>query len=471
MKKSFNYILAIIFLCISLNANLYGSIKLSAIFNDNMVLQQTSECAIWGKASKNTKVRITTSWNKKRYCTTSSADGSWKVKVSTPIAGGPYQISITDGTMLTLKNILIGEVWVCSGQSNMEMPMKGLVNQPVYNSHEAIAFSKNLHIRLFTVKKNTSLELLESLDGKWNLCEPQNVADFSAVAYNFGLTLNKLLNVPIGLINISWGGTRIEPWIGEMGFKNLDFVKVPAKSPIANLSAQTPTVIYNAMVNPMVGYQIKGAIWYQGESNTKSPSEYEKLLPALIQNWRVNWGIGNFPFYYVQIAPYDYKRPNENSAFFREIQLKLANTLPNIGMVSILDIGNKGAIHPPIKDVVGERLAFLALDKTYCIKGIQGEGPVFETMTIVGSDAKLNFNNARMGLTSFGKGLRNFEIAGADKIFYPADAFITSEGVKVFSSRVTSPVAVRYAFKDFVVGDLFGLNGLPVSSFRTDDWH
>ncbi|WP_304066978.1 sialate O-acetylesterase [Pedobacter glucosidilyticus] len=470
MKRHFKHIIAIIFLCIITHAEIFAEIKLSAIFNDNMVLQQMSKCAIWGKASKNTKVNITTSWNQKKYSTISAADGSWKVKVSTPVAGGPYQINISDGRTLTLKNILIGEVWVCSGQSNMQMPLKGFSNQPINGALETIAFSENPQIRLFTVEKNSSLEQLDNFNGTWNLCEPQNVAEFSAVAYNFGLTLNKVLHIPIGLINISWGGTRIEPWIGEIGIKNLDFVKVPNKRPVTNLSAQTPTVIFNAMVNPMVGYQIKGVIWYQGESNTKSPSEYQKLLPVLIKDWRNAWDIGDFPFYYVQIAPYDYKRPNENSAFFREVQLKVSTTLPNIGMVSILDIGDKGVIHPPNKKQVGERLAFLALNKSYNLKGIAAESPVYKSMKFVESDIILTFDHAPLGLTSFGKGLRNFEIAGEDQTFYPANASITSEGIKVSSSLVASPLAVRYAFKDFVIGDLFGLNGLPVSSFRTDDW-
>jgi sialate O-acetylesterase len=450
--------------------SLFADVKLPAIFADNMVLQQQSECAIWGMASKNVKLRVKTSWNKKSYTTTTSTDGSWKIKVSTPKAGGPFQITISDGKAITLKNILIGEVWVCSGQSNMEMPMKGYNNQVILGTSEAITFSENPQIHLFTVKRNTSLEPLTDFDAKWSLCEPENVMNFSATAYYFGLMLNKKLQVPIGLINSSWGGTFIEPWMSEMGVKNFDWVKLPEKKPVKNLSQQIPTVLFNAMINPMVGYNIKGVIWYQGESNIKQPSEYEKLLPGLIQNWRNLWGIGDFPFYYIQIAPYNYKQEGINSAYLREAQLNASTVLPNVAMASIMDIGEERIIHPSHKETGSQRLALLALQKTYNIKGIQSGSPFLKEMKITDGTAKLTFDNAPVGLTSYGKKLMNFEIAGADKKFYPGDAKITNEGVTVSSLLVKEPVAVRYAFKDFVEGDLFGLNGNPVSSFRTDNW-
>jgi sialate O-acetylesterase len=348
--------------------------------------------------------------------------------------------------------------------------MKGFRNQGILGASEAIAFSENPQIRLFTVKRNTSLEPLTDFDAKWSLCEPENVMNFSATAYYFGLMLNKKLQVPIGLIHSSWGGTRIEPWISEMGVKNFDWVKLPEKKPVENLSPQTPTVLFNAMINPMVGYNIKGVIWYQGESNVSEPSEYEKLLPGLIQNWRNLWGLGDFPFYYMQIAPYNYNTGEVGSAYLREAQLKASTALPNIDMASTMDIGEEYNIHPSHKETGSQRLAFLALQKTYGIKGIQSGSPVLKEMKIADGSAKLTFDNAPVGLTSYSKKMVNFEIAGADKKFYPAEAEITTEGVTVSSPLVKLPVAVRYAFKDFVIGDLFGLNGYPVSSFRTDNW-
>lgn len=470
MKRILNSVLAVL-LVMAFSANhVFAEIKLPAIFCDNMVMQQQTDAAIWGKANKNSNVKVTTSWNNKTYNTRTSDDGIWKVKVTTPKAGGPFEITMSDGKALKLKNVLIGEVWVCSGQSNMEMPMKGYKNQPIVGSSEAIALSTNSNIRLFTVKRATSTEPLDDIVGDWKLSEPGNVADFSATAYYFGLMLNKALNVPIGLINTSWGGTRIEPWISEMGCKKFDWVKLPEKKPVENLSPQTPTVLFNAMINPIVGYGMRGAIWYQGESNRNEPQFYQKLMPGLIENWRSLWGIGEFPFYYVQIAPFDYGMSGLNSAFLREAQLKASTAIQNVGMANTMDIGEKDCIHPSNKEIGSKRLALLALSQTYGMKGISGLSPVLKEMKSAEGVVKLIFDNAPMGLTSYGKELNCFEVAGANKRFYPANAFITGTGVTLMSPSVAEPVAVRYAFKDFIVGDLFGSDGLPVSSFRTDEW-
>ena len=447
-----------------------ADIKLPAVFCDNMVMQQQTEAAIWGKAGKNSTVKVTTSWNNKSYSAKASAEGNWKLKVTTPQAGGPYEITISDGKPMKLKNVLIGEVWVCSGQSNMEMPTKGFGNQPVTGSSDAIALSSNPNIRLFTVKRASNLEAQDDFTGDWKLCEPEAVGNFSATAYFFGRMVQQALKVPVGLICTSWSGTRIEPWMSESGFKNFDWVKLPEKKPVENLSVQTPTVLFNAMVNPMVGYGIRGAIWYQGESNRKEPQEYQKLLPGLIENWRSVWGIGDFPFYYVQIAPFDNKTNGLSSAYLREAQLKASTALPNIGMACIMDAGEKECIHPANKEAAGKRLALLALAQAYGIKGIACQSPVLKEMKIADGVAKLTFDRAPLGLTSYGKDLKCFEVAGADKQFYPAEASISGSNITVKSTSVAEPVAVRYAFKDFIVGDLFSTEGLPVSSFRTDEW-
>lgn len=453
-----------------LSSNLFAEIKLPAIFGDNMVLQQNTQAAIWGKASKNSSVRVTTSWNNKNYYTKSSNDGSWNLKVATPKAGGPYEITISDGAALKLKNVLIGEVWVCSGQSNMEMQMKGRgMNQPVLGSADAIALSSNPNIRLFTVRREANIEPLDDFTGDWKTCGPESVSEFSATAYYFGLMLQRVLNVPVGLINSSWGATHIQSWISKTGCKKFDFIKLQDKMFNGDQAQQTPTVLFNAMINPMVGYGIRGVIWYQGEANKNEPQKYQKMLPGLIEDWRLHWGIGDFPFYYMQIAPFDY-REGLNSAYLREAQLKVSTTLPNIGMACILDIGEKDDIHPSNKKAGSDRLALMALEQTYGIKGINGLSPVFEKMNVSEGVVKLVFDHAPNGLTSFGKELRHFEVAGADKRFFPAKAFITREGITLFSPSVPEPVSVRYAFKDFVVGDLFGVNGFPVSSFRTDEW-
>lgn len=470
MNRLLPSLLTVLFVSVISTGTIFGQVKLPAIFGDNMVLQQQTQAAIWGLAAKNSTVKVTTSWNNKSYTAKAGSDGKWKLKVATPSAGGPFEVSISDGTTLKLKNVMIGEVWVCSGQSNMEMPVKGYMSQPVLGSNESIATSSNPAIRLFTVKKASSLQPLDDVTGSWKTCEPENVSEFSATAYFFGLMLNKALKVPVGLINTSWGGTRIEPWMSEAGFKNFDFVKLSDKNQQGTINIQTPTVLYNAMINPLVGYGIRGAIWYQGESNRNEASQYEKLLPGMIENWRSVWGVGDFPFYYVQIAPFDYGPTGLNSAFLREAQLKASTAIPGIGMACIMDIGEKDIIHPANKKAGSDRLAYLALVNTYGKTGFAASGPVLKDMTVSGQVVKLTFNNAVNGLTSFGKELACFEIAGANKRFYPAKAFITGGGITLICPFVSEPIAVRYAFKDFIVGDLFNTEGLPASSFRTDTW-
>ena len=210
--------------------------------------------------------------------------------MATPSAGGPYEVSVSDGTVLKLRNVMIGEVWVCSGQSNMEMPVKGYFNQPINGSNDAIATSSNPGIRMFTVKKASSLTPVDDFTGSWQNCEPENTGDFSATAYFFGLYLNKVLKVPVGLINTSWGGTRIEPWMSENGFKKFNFITLPDKNQQGTLSPQTPTVLFNAMINPMVGYGLRGAIWYQGESNRNEADKYVLLLPGLVEKLEIGMG-------------------------------------------------------------------------------------------------------------------------------------------------------------------------------------
>jgi sialate O-acetylesterase len=348
--------------------------------------------------------------------------------------------------------------------------MKGYRNQPITGSNETIATSANPNIRMLTVKRDKSLEEKDDFTGECQECLPVNVPDFSATAYYFGKMIQQALGVPVGLINSSWGGTRIEPWMSESGIKNFDWVNLPDKKQEGDFSQQTPTVLFNAMIRPMVGYGIRGAIWYQGESNRNEPDQYQKLMPGLAENWRAEWDIGDFSFYYVQIAPYDYGTSGLNSAYLREAQLKASDATVNFGMACIMDAGEKNCIHPANKKAAGDRLAYLALVKTYGKRGFAWSGPVLKEMTVEGAVVKLAFDHAENGLTSYGKELEHFEVAGENKRFYPAKASITGKGITLFSASVEKPVAVRYAFKDFLVGDLFNTEGLPASSFRTDDW-
>jgi sialate O-acetylesterase len=469
MKRYPVFSVIVIILALVCTCPIRAEIKLPAVFGDHMVLQQQTDAALWGTADPRTTVEVKTSWNGGRYEVKSDAQGRWKVKVSTPEAGGPYSITLSDGKVLELKNVLIGEVWVCSGQSNMQMTMTGYRNEPILGGNEAIATSTHKKIRLFTVERNKSLEPLDDFTGEWLECEPASVANFSATAYFFGRMIQQALDVPVGLICSSWGGTRIEPWISENGIEPFDWVTLPDKKMEGDFSQQTPTVLFNAMIAPMVGYAIRGALWYQGESNRNEPEKYEKLMPALIENWRTEWGIEELSFYYCQIAPYDYGG-GVNSAYLREAQFKASTALPLTGMACLMDVGEKLSIHPADKEAAGERLAYLALAKTYRLQGIQYSGPVLKEMKVEGSMVHLTFDHAENGLTTFGQELVNFKVAGSNKRFYPAIATITREGITLISTKVREPVAVRYAFDDFVIGELYNTDGLPASSFRTDDW-
>jgi sialate O-acetylesterase len=458
------------------SATLFAEIKLPAIFSNNMVLQRETDVAIWGTADKNTTVSVITSWNDKKYETKAADDGRFKLKVSTPKAGGPYNVTISDGKALTLENVLIGEVWVCSGQSNMQMPMKGYNNQPVLGSLDAVLESTNPNLRLFNVGMSISATPSADFKGKWDMADPETTPAFSATAYFFGRLVQKNLKVPVGLIVASWGGTTIQPWMNDEACQEFEFYKtIKRDTPLPKLPApKIPSIAFNAMVNPMVGYGIRGVIWYQGESNKWDPEAYQRLFPALIRGWRAKWEQGDFPFYYAQVAPHGKNDVLPNGGFFREAQLKVSTTVPNVGMASTMDVGEQNVIHPANKEAIGRRLALLALYQTYDSKGINPASPTFKSMTFQSDTAVLNFDNAPNGLTSNSKDLSLFEMAGADKVFYPAKATIIRKGtdnlIMVKSELVAEPVAVRYAFKNFVVGDLFGTNGVPVSSFRTDDW-
>ncbi|WP_175633290.1 sialate O-acetylesterase [Pedobacter ghigonis] len=454
----------------------FATVKPASIFTDHMVLQQQSNVAIWGWAKPASKVKIVTSWNKSSYIVSSDQAGKWKVKVATPSAGGPYEIELNDGEKLALKDILIGEVWFCGGQSNMEMPMKGFKSQPIIGSNEVILKSSNPNIRLYTVPRSSITERQDnSKPSQWKLSEPEAVSNFSATAYYFGSLLSEMLHVPIGLINDSYGGSTIEAWMSPDDLKPFTEVKIPAKVDSIKEVSRTPTTLYNGMLYPVIGYGIKGAIWYQGESNYERPQRYEDLFPAMVSSWRQHWDNGEFPFYYAQIAPYNYSliaKPgtNYNSAYLRDAQRKSLSKIPNSGMAVLMDIGEEKSIHPAHKKQGGERLAYLALAQTYGIKGFGAFSPTYESVSIEKNTATIKFQNVSNGLTSFGKTLSLFEIAGADQKFYPAKAAIKGSSVIVSAEEVKIPVAVRYAFKDFVNGDLFGNDGLPVSSFRTDNW-
>lgn len=457
---------------------LRAEVKLGSLFTDNMVLQQKADVPIWGWSDAGKNIKVKTSWNGKSYSAKADALGKWLVKVATPTAGGPYEITVSDGKAIKLKNVLIGEVWICGGQSNMEMPMKGFKGQPILSSNDAILKSKNGNIRIYTVPRSSTTELQQnSKPSVWKEANSESISNFSATGYYFGRLLNEMLDVPVGLINVSFSGSFVEAWMSPENLRQFPEVKIPAKGDTIKAVSRTPTTLFNGMLYPITGYGIKGAIFYQGESNYERPDRYEEMFPAMVKEWRSLWKQGDFPFYYVQIAPYNYaqlppynKGGKYNSAYLRDAQRKSQTKIPNSAMAVVLDIGEENMIHPANKEAGGKRLALLALANTYGLKGFGFASPLYKSMSVKGNVATVSFDNASNGLTSFSKELQTFEVAGSDKVFHPAKATINGSSVSVSSSSVKEPAAVRYAFKDFVVGDLFSTEGLPASSFRTDDW-
>ena len=438
------------------------------VFGDGMVLQQQKDIYLWGTDNVGTKIIVVSSWGETTQ-TTTSKNGKWKLRLSTPNAGGPHTITIKGSSTVTIDDVLIGEVWVFSGQSNMQLPLKGgLDGNFIEGGLDAIVNSKNDRIRFFTVKQNASLKPMDNVKGRWEKAAPSTSGSFSAVGYFFAQQLEKVLDVPIGIVVTAWGSSTAEAWSDD---KTLHDLGITIPNEIAEMPQKTPTVLYNAMMHPLIGYGIKGVLWYQGEANRRNANEYEKIVNTMVTSWREQWNIGDFPFYYAQIAPFNYGK--NNSAFLREAQLKSSQNLKNVEMVVTLDVGDCTQIHPSKKREVGKRLSYIALAKDYGISGYDFKSPTLTNYFIEKHEIILTFSN-RIKLNRNVGISENFEIAGTDMIFYPANAVMKSpyhkdQKVSVFSEKVPHPKAVRYGFKNCVIPTLFGRNGLPVSSFRTDN--
>ena len=647
--KTTRIITAIILLTLLIfTAQSIADVKLPAIIGDNMILQQNKSVPLWGTADPGEKVTVQASWKRFKASTKADKDGKWQVKIKTPKASGPHTITITGNNTITINNILTGEVWLCSGQSNMEWRLK--------QSNDAEAEIKNANypdIRLFTVQNTITRTPQSDCIGSWSTCSPETAADFSAVGYFFGRKLHKDLNIPIGLISADWGGTPAEAWTSARTLKDFeDFAPAvealkdydpekekqqqkqnmidwdnqlaqkdpgtkekwqspalddsdwktmdqPAKwsgtelasfdgavwfrkttnlppawsksdmtitlgpiddidtlyvngklighttnwstprtytipasalktgkntiairvidmhgeggiygtaaqmnlkpkgapdkqavkmngpwkykksAPAADIpplpaavqqtfNANTPTSLYNGMIAPLVPFRFAGAIWYQGESNASRAYQYRSLFPAMITDWRKNFGHGDFPFYFVQIAPYNYA-PTVPSQELREAQFLTMLNTKNTGMAVTMDIGNVNDIHPRNKQDVGKRLALWALAKDYGQKDIVYSGPVYKSYKIESNKIRLSFDYAQ-GLKSVNGDLNEFTIAGPDNIFVPANAVIDSKTILVYSKEVTNPVAVRFAWSNTAQPNLFNGADLPASSFRTDDF-
>lgn len=446
----------------------FAKIWTPTIISDNMVLQQQSTATIWGWTTATSEtITITASWNNLE-ATTKAHQGVWSVQLPTPIAGGPYTLTIKGHEEITLSKILIGEVWVASGQSNMQWTP----NMGLDNAEEEIKNAEYPNIRFFQVPQRKSKSPQDDTPGEWVSCSPETMQNFSSVAYFFGRKLHKNMEVPVGLISSNWGGTPVEVWVPqELIEEDAELKAAAERLQEFEWWPEEPGTAFNGMIHPLVKFDIAGTIWYQGESNRVNANSYYRSFPLLIQSWRTAWK-KDFPFYFVQIAPFNYTKDKKdiNAAVVQNAQLHTMLTVTNTGMAVTNDIGNLANIHPTNKQEVGRRLALWALAKTYGVKDVVYSGPVYKSMEIVKNKIKLSFDLAGGGLISKGKTLKEFYIAGADKEFYGAKAKIKGNTVIVSSSEVKSPVAVRFAFYDKALPNLFNKEGLPASAFRTDDW-
>lgn len=462
----------------SAQTGVWAKVVLPDIISDNMVLQQQTEVCLWGKANPNTEVTVRVSWNDQTYTVASDNAGRWLAKVQTPAATYEAQsITFSDGEETSVENVLIGEVWFCSGQSNMEMPLSGFWNCPIEGANETIATaSKWKGIRVATIEKNGQLEPVDVCYGSWKVSNPENAPSFSATAFHFAMMMNQVLDIPVGIINCSWGGTRVEGWLPESIVRNypdIDLKRdIRKEEPHDWWHYLSPILMYNGMLKPLENYTIKGFLWYQGESNVGRP-DYAERLKTMVDLWRNEWGLGELPFYYVEIAPFG-SYENTGSAFLREQQFKAQSIIPNSGMISTNDLVEPyeaNNVHPKDKTDVGKRLAYLALARTYGVKGIAAVGPSYKSMEIrEDGSVILSFNNAEDGFNRQ-DGMEGFEVAGSDRVFYPAKAEVYNNlQIKVTCDKVTDPVAVRYCFRDFQPGNVAGTRELPLYPFRTDDW-
>jgi sialate O-acetylesterase len=465
MKKALS--LTTVFTCITFMC--FAQTKLPLFFSDSMVLQQKTDAAIWGTDIANKKITVVGSWGKSSTTTTDNS-GRWKLKLTTPAAGGPYTVTVKGSTEIILKEVLIGEVWLCAGQSNMEMPMKGYMSkppQPVDSSEYFIANSLNPKLRVFKPGWNppSRTTAYDVISGKWVSASPATTPDFSATAYFFARKLQLELNIPIAIIVVARGGSSIESWMDSSTLATVKPVVIPSVLEW-KLAHNTPTMMYNTFLHPFIGYTIKGVTWSQGEANRKNNNEYLELFTKMIGLWRSNWQQGEFPFYFAQLAPRG-SSDNLIVALFREAQLNTMLTVKSTGMASILDIGSKVQEHYPQKKVIGDRLAQWALVKNYGKAGV-ASGPIVKEITTTNDHLKLTFNYCGLGLTSFDKPLTDFEIAGADEVYQPATATITDNNTSIIvtNTNVKNPMYVRYCFKNAVEASLFNKDGLPAPSFR-----
>ena len=507
--KNLSFLAVCLFLCVSLQS-LFADVSVPNIFSDKMVLQQNMKNKVWGWAKAGEQVKV--SFAGKDYSTKADDKGNWSLHLDGMKYGGPYELQIQASNTLTFKDVLVGEVWVCSGQSNMGWTVS---NSYDYDVESMMAKFKN--IRLLKIPLVGTQEPQKNFKGNWMDCTPENILHFTAVGYYFGRTIHMATDVPVGLIMDAWGGSACEAWINrdllnaDSKYKDLmdrwretektfkeDVMKAKYekqlevwKEKVKKAKAENkpmprrpryrnpltgqhrPANLYNGMIKPIIGYGIRGAIWYQGESNAGRAYQYRDLFPLMIKSWRDEWGIGDFPFYWVQLADFKNELPepaDSTWAELREAQTMTMDKLPNTGEAVIIDIGEGKDIHPRNKKDVGLRLARWALAKQHG-KQIVHQSPRFKSMEIKGNKAILTFDYIGGGLNTFDvREAIGFTVAGEDKKFVNAKARILGKDKIEVSADGVTPVSVRYAWADNPICNVFNMEGLPLTPFRTDTW-
>jgi len=482
-----------------------AEVQLHALFTDNMVLQRGASVPVWGWAENGEEVTVEYGGQSAK---TRAKDGKWMVRLKNLKPGQLGTLKVTGHLLeslyqtldhkerIVLNNVVVGEVWLASGQSNMEWPM-----HQAFSPETEIPAASNPMVRLYTVKKLRATSPTNNCIGKWDVCSPAAVSNFSAVAYYFARDLQKPLGVPVGVIHSSWGGSPAEVWMSEKVLSSnpeykrdiLDTYPAAEQKYQQTLAAYRkqkadaqregkeftnaapwqvwrPTELYNGMIAPVIPFAIKGAIWYQGESNAGRAEQYRRLFADMIRNWRYDWAEGDFPFLEVQLAPFVPQfSPPGTWPELREAQVHATKTLPKVGIAVITDVGEKDDIHPKKKEPVGARLALAARAIAYN-QHIVYSGPLYKSMKVQGDKAIVRFDYVGSGLAAQDGELKGFTIAGGDRKFVPAQAEIVGDKVVVRSSEVSKPVAVRYGWADYPVVNLWNKEGLPASPFRTDNF-
>jgi len=502
MRRAF---LPVVALLLSTSAA-HADVKPAPLFSDHMVLQSGMPVPIWGTASAGEKVTVTL--NGQQQSATAGADGKWMLRLTDLKAGGPYEMTIAGNNAITVKDVLVGEVWLGSGQSNMQFTVskKRAAFAGLINEEQEIAAAVYPKLRMFTGKMATTYEPQASIDGEWLVCSPETVPGFSAVGYLFGRNLQKELDVPVGMLILAFGASTAEAWIPREAMAADPLLKPmldrldaavqffrtnpqappdEALKPPQTINARVgpaakqqrdpardqhqPTVLFNAMIHPAIPYAIRGAIWYQGESivgGSNGITLYPHVMETLVKTWRQLWGEGDFPFYAVQLPAL---QNISNNPRVREGQAAILS-LPNAGLAVTIDIGDPKDVHPHNKEPLGDRLMRMALANVYH-RNIEYSGPVYESMAIEGSTMRVKFTHLGGGLVAKDGPLKWFQISGADRQFVDADAKIDGDSVVVSRPDVTMPEAVRYAWVNYPDGcNLYNAAGLPAAPFRTDAW-